>query len=277
MLESGIRETAHNLEACREQLEVLKEEQKKLDIHQRELQGGDSNEVIYWLKKQYFDFTNLTLRIKQNEVNYKSYVQKARYLTAKSTGFYRQQKDRYDAILITRYISFLDSYRITLQQSHAALEALFHESAYHYPPALAKPPKVGELMRSKNVHEMLAAEGNYQREYFERVEHYVERLGAAEQQLEALGLFLARLRDVFAEMVVGLKQESGQYFRMLYQQLEGQGERMYAVADHLLTLNLAILQRNQPHIVALRHQIKSGCHRAEVVLGRLRPEEGPIR
>ena len=134
-----------------------------MDIHQRELQGGDSNEVIYWLKKQYFEFTNLTLRIKQNEANYKGYVQKARYLTAKSTGFYRQQKDRYDAILITRYISFLDAYRITLQQSHAALEALFHTASYHYPPVIPRPPKVAELVRSKNVHEMLAAEEQYQR------------------------------------------------------------------------------------------------------------------
>ena len=109
------------------------------------------------------------------------------------------------------------------------------------------------------------------------MDHYTQRLAAAEQQIEAMGLFLCRLRDVFGEMVVGLRQESGQYFRMLYQQLEGQGERMFTVADHLASLNSAIAERNQSRIALLRTRIHNGCRRAEAVLLRLRPEEGPVR
>lgn len=37
-------------------------------------------------------------------------MQKMGYYTTKITAFYKQQKEKYDSIVITRYISFLDTY-----------------------------------------------------------------------------------------------------------------------------------------------------------------------
>ena len=96
-----------------------------MDIQETKIGTQNSGELIYWLKKQYFEFTNLTLRIKQNENAYKRGMQKMRYYTSKITTFYKQQKEKYDSIVITRYISFLDTYEISLEESLKALSSVF--------------------------------------------------------------------------------------------------------------------------------------------------------
>lgn len=48
-----------------------------------------------------------------------------RYYTSKITSFYKQQKEKYDSIVITRYISFLDTYEISLEESIKALSNVF--------------------------------------------------------------------------------------------------------------------------------------------------------
>ncbi len=48
-----------------------------------------------------------------------------RYYTSKIKSFYKQQKDKYDSIVITRYISFLDTYSISLEESLKGLQRIF--------------------------------------------------------------------------------------------------------------------------------------------------------
>lgn len=75
---------------------------------------NDNIEIIYWLKKQYFEFTNIVLRIKQNEKQYKLQTQKLAYYKAKLNTFYQSQYIKYEKIIHTRCYAFLDAYRITL-------------------------------------------------------------------------------------------------------------------------------------------------------------------
>lgn len=84
-----------------------------------------------------------------------------RYFSSKITTFYKQQKDRYDSIVITRYISFLDTYSISLEDSLNALCAVFGEEGYAYNFRDAGPPKVKEMIKSKNMNEVIAAELTY--------------------------------------------------------------------------------------------------------------------
>jgi hypothetical protein len=69
-------------------------------------------------------------------------MQKMRYYTSKITAFYKQQKEKYDSIVITRYISFLDTYEISLEESLKALSQVFNEEGYCYNLSDPGPPKV---------------------------------------------------------------------------------------------------------------------------------------
>ncbi len=50
-----------------------------------------------------------------------------RYYTSKISTFYKQQKDKYDSVIVTRYISFLDTYSISLEESLKAIAFVFGE------------------------------------------------------------------------------------------------------------------------------------------------------
>lgn len=99
-----------------------------------------------------------------------------RYYTTKITTFYKQQKDKYDSIVITRYISFLDTYQITLEESLKTLARVFSEEGYAYNLTDPGPPKVKEMIKSKNMNEVVSAQINYHEEYFERVEYYKNKI-----------------------------------------------------------------------------------------------------
>jgi len=98
-----------------------------------------------------------------------------RYYRSKLNGFYKQQKEKYDKVILTRYLSFLDSYSISIQDSLVRLGGIFQDEGYKYRQE-GGPPKVREMVKSKNMNEMIAAELAYQEEYFERVEYYQQRL-----------------------------------------------------------------------------------------------------
>lgn len=74
-----------------------------------------------------------------------------RYYTSKITSFYKQQKEKYDSIVITRYISFLDTYEISLEESLKALSNVFSQQGYAYNLNDSGPPKVKQMIKSKNM------------------------------------------------------------------------------------------------------------------------------
>jgi len=117
--------------------------------------------MIYWIKKQYFEFTNLSLRIKQNEKNYRTHIQKVRYYKSKLNSFFKQQKEKYDKVIFTRYLSFLDAYSITIEDGLKMLTNIFNEGGYRYKMEEG-PPKVKEMAKSRNMNDVLSAEMTYQ-------------------------------------------------------------------------------------------------------------------
>jgi predicted naringenin-chalcone synthase len=88
-------------------------------------------------------------------------MQKMRYYTSKISTFYKQQKDKYDSVIVTRYISFLDTYSISLEESLKEIAFVFGEEGYKYDLSDAGPPKVKEMIKSKNMNEVIDAEKTY--------------------------------------------------------------------------------------------------------------------
>lgn len=177
-----------------------------------------------------------------------------RYFSSKITTFYKQQKDKYDSIVITRYISFLDTYSISLEEGLKALCAVFGEEGYAYNFRDAGPPKVKEMIKSKNMNEVIAAELTYHEEYFERVDYYKRKISLILDNLDSLSLFLVKLKDIYSELVCNLNVPSGKkgqtvYFRILYEQLGLQSRRIFEIIDNLHKVNLTLQKENQPQLL----------------------------
>lgn len=177
-----------------------------------------------------------------------------RYFSSKITTFYKQQKDRYDSIVITRYISFLDTYSISLEESLNALCAVFGEEGYSYNFRDAGPPKVKEMIKSKNMNEVIAAELTYHEEYFERADYYKRKISLILDHLDSLSLFLIKLKDIYSELVFNLKVPSNRkgqtvYFRILYEQLGLQSRRIFEIVDNLHKVNLTLQKENQTQLL----------------------------
>ena len=81
---------------------------------------------------------------------YKEHEEEINYYKAKLASFYQKQKFKYEQTIQTRSLAFLDAYRITLEESIKSLKDAFDEDGYNYQEEL-RPPKVKELVKSKNI------------------------------------------------------------------------------------------------------------------------------
>lgn len=193
------------------------------------------------------------------------------YYTTKITAFYKQQKDKYDSIVITRYISFLDTYEISLQESLKSLSNVFSQQGYVYNLSDPGPPKVKEMIKSKNMNEILMAQINYHEEYFERVGYYKKKITTILQNLESLDQFLLRLKGIYSELIYNLDisnfispqqkklASTSVYFRILYQQLSIQTNRICEIIDNLQRVNRTLQKENQAQLLQMHKMIGVGC------------------
>ena len=94
------------------------------------------------------------LRVSVGE-DLRAYGEDIQLLFTQLASFYKKQKHKYEQIIQTRSLAFLDAYRITLEESIKALKGAFDEEGYNYNEEM-RPPKVKELVKSKNIDETIA-------------------------------------------------------------------------------------------------------------------------
>ena len=73
----------------------------------------------------------------------------------------------------TRFIAFLDSYYITVDESINQLQIIFNGTGHS---TISRPPKVNRMKNHHNMNQAIEAEKLYQVEYFERVNFYKNKL-----------------------------------------------------------------------------------------------------
>lgn len=144
------------------------------------------------------------------------------------------------------------------------------------------------------MNEILAAELNYQEEYFERVEYYQRQLSSILGHLEGIDLFLAKLKNIFGELVFKLKNEDNysvrvdregrkerkldvKYFQPLFEQLSTQSKRIHDILANLERVNGQLRKDNQAQLQSMQHKLSEGCSQSRRILSCLSLEDGPIR
>lgn len=169
-----------------------------------------------------------------------------------------QNKRKYIKILKTRFVAFLDSYYITVDESIQKLQSAF---TINYVNTSPKPPKLSKLKTTKNINEALQLEHLKQKEYFERVFFYEEKLDGLICSLGNMGEFLTRLEDIFQIMLDNLQnceknqEKKSSFFVKLFRHMIDRSLKLQQKITHLSHINQVTKTANLPQLLRIKTKI----------------------
>lgn len=125
---------------------------------------------MYWLKKRYKEFTDLTLKIRQNEAKLKYMKQKLRYYRQNLEIFINKYKHAFYKTQKTTFRAFFEGCFNSAIESIEAFGRCVHQ--IHQYEEL-RPPKVSQMLDTESIVEVVLAEKKYRYEYFQRADFYL--------------------------------------------------------------------------------------------------------